>query len=438
VDDLEVDDELTATVVDDEGTDGATAVGEGIADALEEAALGDDGEALLDITSLGHGDNLAVITEVEDAVGLVDGAEHGLDDHGGRGVRDEARLLLQLAGEQVDTEVAVLASLGGDGDADHLAGTALQDEDVTDADKVAGDGDGLAGNTAVAGLHNADLLTDTLAEAGRATLIHDDLLAVVVVEGVEDTLGSALNAAAEGVVVTLVVVVAHLARCGSYVTDSGSLDLDVGLGGRVVRGRRLLELDLAAGILGALVGGSGLRLVTAVVRDVDGVGRLVVGGGGRLLVATVVRDVDFVSGRGPATVLSLSDVELGLDGLVVNLGTFLEADRGLAVVGVAFTGQLNLSSVVARFVGLVARSVVGSSSTIVTLDAEIDFFLSVDTRVGERGGDSSIFPFDVRSAIELDFSLYSRLSSFRDSVTPVRRREDTEGDGDAGVKVQID
>jgi hypothetical protein len=136
--------------------------------------------------------------------------------------------------------------------------------------------------------------------------------------------------------VTLVVVVAHLARCGSYVTNS-SLDLDVGLGGRrrVGRGRRLLELDLATGILLASVRRSGLRLVRAVVRNVDGVSRLVVVGGGRLLVATVVRDVDFVSGRGPATVLSLSDVELVLDGLVVDLGAFLEADRGFAVVGVA-------------------------------------------------------------------------------------------------------
>jgi hypothetical protein len=115
-----------------------------------------------------------------------------------------------------------------------------------------------------------------------------------------------------------------------------------------------------------------------------------------------------------------------------------ENKRKTTEKNVPFTGQLNLGSVVARFVGLVARSVVGTSSTIVTLDAEIDFFLSVDTRVGERGGDSSIFPFDVRSAIELNFSLYSRLSSFRDSVTPVRRREDTEGDRDAGVKVQID
>jgi hypothetical protein len=92
---------------------------------------------------------------------------------------------------------------------------------------------------------------------------------------------------------------------------------------------------------------------------------------------------------------------------------------------VPFTGEVNLGRVVA---------LVGTGT--IFLDAEIDFFLSVDTRVGE--GALRIFPFDARSTIELDFSLYSRLSSFRDSVTPVRRREDTEGDGDAGVKVQID
>lgn len=70
------------------------------------------------------------------------------------------------------------------------------------------------------------------------------------------------------------------------------------------------------------------------------------------------------------------------------------------------------------------------------LNAELDFFLS--HRSGKGSRTSSIFPFDARSTIEIDFSLYSRLSSFRDSVTPVRRREDTEGDRDTGVKVQID
>ena len=90
MDDLVVDDELTATVVDDKGTDGATAVGEGVADALEQLALADDGEGLLDVTSLGHGGQGAVSVDVENAVSLENGAEHSLDNHGGRGVGDEA------------------------------------------------------------------------------------------------------------------------------------------------------------------------------------------------------------------------------------------------------------------------------------------------------------------------------------------------------------
>jgi hypothetical protein len=50
------------------------------------------------------------------------------------------------------------------------------------------------------------------------------------------------------------------------------------------------------------------------------------------------------------------------------------------------------------------------------------------------------FPSDARSLRrELDFTLYLDLGSclFCDSVTPIRGREDTEGDRDASVKVQI-
>lgn len=131
---------------------------------------------------------------------------------------------------------------------------------------------------------------------------------------------------------TLVVVVAHLARGRSGLTDSG---LELGGSGGVARSGSLGDFDLAAGVAVALVDGGGLGLVGGtVVRDVDGLGRLVlVGVYG--LVATVVGDVDFVGGRGPATVLSLSDVELVLDGLVVDLRTFLVADRSVTVVGVA-------------------------------------------------------------------------------------------------------
>ena len=237
VDDLVVDDELAATVVDDEGTDGTTAVSEGIADALEEVALGDDGETLLDIAGLGHGDETVVITEVQDAVGLEDGAEHGLDNHGGRGIGDEAGLLLQLAGEEVDTEVTVLAGLGGDRDADHLARAALKDQDVADADEVAGDGDGLASGAAVAGLDDADVLT------GSSDLTGVGLLMLGVGEGVQDTVGSALNAAAEGVVLAFVVVVTHFAS-GGGVTGSGLRDVYLGRGGVTSTGLNFTKVDV--------------------------------------------------------------------------------------------------------------------------------------------------------------------------------------------------
>lgn len=104
--------------------------------------------------------------------------------------------------------------------------------------------------------------------------------------------------------------------------------------------------------------------------------------------------------------------------------------------------------------GMLDRRVVIRVRTVRTAGvyAEVDLFLSVDSRVGEGsrrssnngarrrgGGDLSIFPSDARSAIKIDVFLYSGLGRRdRDSVTPVRRREDTEGDGDARVKVQVE
>lgn len=388
MDDLEVDNELTATVVNDEGTDGATAVGEGIADTLEQTTLGDDGQTLLDITGLGHSDETAVITEVQDAVGLVDRAEHGLDDDGGGGVGDEAGLLLQLTGEEVDTEVTVLTGLGGDRDTDDLAGAALEDQDVANADKVAGDRDGLASDALVTGLHNADLLANTFGEAGWTTLVSDDFLTVMVVmvvEGVQNAVGSTLHATAEGVVLTLVVVVTHLARCRCSVSNSRLSDTDSG-SRSVASGLR--DLDFATGDALTRVSGSGLGLVASVVRDVDGVRRGVlvrVYG----LVATVVRDVGFVCRRGPATVLSLSDVELILDDLIVDLRTvLLVLNRRLTIIRIAFTGQINLGRValvkllsllivlrlrVLELLRLLGREVMARSFF---LDLKLDFFSS--------------------------------------------------------------
>lgn len=82
-----------------------------------------------------------------------------------------------------------------------------------------------------------------------------------------------------------------------------------------------------------------------------------------------------------------------------------------------------------------------------------NFFLAVNSGIRKcRSGRSSIFPVDERVAVVVmmvmmmlngirnRLRLVYRNRSWRVmicSVTPVRRREDTEGDGDAGVKVQI-
>lgn len=146
MDDLVVDGHLHTIVVDDEDTDRAAAVVEGLGETRRETTLVKDGETLLDIASLGHGNNATVLTDVKNAVLLEDRAEHVLDNDGGGRVGDEARLLVQLLGEEVNTEVAVLASLRRGGDADDLARAALEDQEIANADVVARDGDGVGGS----------------------------------------------------------------------------------------------------------------------------------------------------------------------------------------------------------------------------------------------------------------------------------------------------
>jgi hypothetical protein len=146
VNDLVIDSHLHAVVVDDEDADAASAVVEGLCEARQESALVKDGKALLDITRLGHGDHATILTDVENTVLLEDRTKHVLDNDGRSRVGDEGGLLMELLGEQVDTEVAVLASLGGGGDADDLARAALKDQEITNADVVAGDSDGVGGS----------------------------------------------------------------------------------------------------------------------------------------------------------------------------------------------------------------------------------------------------------------------------------------------------
>jgi hypothetical protein len=146
VNNLVVDSHLQTLVVDDKDADGATAVVERLGKAGDETTLVQDGKALLNIARLGHSDNATVLTDVENTVLLEDRTKHVLDNDGGSRVGDEAGLLMELLGEEVNTEVAVLASLGGGGDADDLARTALKDQEVANADVVAGDSDSLGGS----------------------------------------------------------------------------------------------------------------------------------------------------------------------------------------------------------------------------------------------------------------------------------------------------
>jgi len=145
VDDLHVNSHLATVVGDNEDTNGAATRLKGLLEPGPERGLVNDGKVLLDVTSLGHGDDGAIL-HVEDAVLLEDGAEHGLDHNAGGRVRDERGLLMELLGEEVDTEVAVLAGGGGGRDADDLARAALEDEDVAEADVVARDGHGVGGS----------------------------------------------------------------------------------------------------------------------------------------------------------------------------------------------------------------------------------------------------------------------------------------------------
>lgn len=160
--DLHVDSHLGAVVGDDKDTDAATARLESLLEAVPEAALVNDGQVLLDITSLGHGDDVAIL-HVEDAVLLEDRADHGLDHDAGGRVRDERRLLMELLGEEVDTKVAVLASGSRGRDADDLARAALEDQDVAEADVVAGDRHRVGALGSAAGLAALDSLNAVLA-----------------------------------------------------------------------------------------------------------------------------------------------------------------------------------------------------------------------------------------------------------------------------------
>jgi len=316
VHDLVIDRELPTLIIDDEDTHAATAVVERIGEAVKEGALIQHRQPLLDVARLRHGDDAAVVADVEHAVLLEHRAEHVLHDDGRGRVADEAALLVQLLGEEVDAEVAVLARLGRGGDADDLARAALQDEQVADADVVAGDGDGVgdAGATRrVAGrghAHFALLDDDVFFTRGGAFVVV--LVTLVVVLAVDDSVGGAVETVTEGVVVAVLVVISHVKAVLAVL--------------RWVYRALLGDLNL-------LLEGDGLTLGVALLGVLAGVGALVLPRTGS--------SVLFGEGGGPLTEVPLGCVEAGV---VVDLGRVVPVvdsvfDVDLSV-GVPLEGRL--------------------------------------------------------------------------------------------------
>mgnify|MGYP007070491081 CR=1 FL=1 len=216
---LVVDSKLSTIIIDDKDTHAAAAVVEGLREAAEQIALVKNRNALLNITSLGHGDDTTALVDVKHAVLLEDGAEHVLHNDGRSRVRDEAGLLMELLGEEVNTKIAVLARLGRGGDADDLARAALEDQEIANTDVVAWDGDGVWS-------HDASMVTDRRGSRSRGvdswegwgsvSLLYNNLLAVVVmmvaasVDRVQNTIGSLVQTVTERVVVTVFVEIAHI------------------------------------------------------------------------------------------------------------------------------------------------------------------------------------------------------------------------------------
>ena len=239
VNDLHVDDQLPSTIINDQNTNTASAIREGTLDAAEQAALVDDWKSLLDITRFGHAHNLATIVDIQDTVLFEDRAEHGLDNDGWSRVADERALFVQLAGEEVDTKVAVLTGLRRHADTDDLRGTALEKEDIADANEMALDGH--AGATAAESwLDVAHLLNRAITNtgwAGLSCLIHDHFVTATIVvvmvvgERVHDAVSSSFDTTAEAMILALVVVISHISLDWLIDFDLFFFDSDVGFHG---------------------------------------------------------------------------------------------------------------------------------------------------------------------------------------------------------------
>jgi hypothetical protein len=346
VNNLIVNSKLAPIIIDDKNTNTTAPIIEALSKTSQQLALIKHRKTLLDIASLSHSHNTAIIADVQDTVLLEDRAKHVLDNDGRARVADEAGLLVQLLGEQVDTEVAVLACLGGGGDADDLAGTALQDKQVADPDVVAGDGDGVgnhfavgsvAGSATLFGFVRAERVTGlSLADGdvflelldafvGVGVLVVGRVVVVAAVNGVQDLVGSAVETVTEAVVLAVFVVISHV-----------PLGLAVGVGGGLAYTDLFVELD-------------GFTLWVAL--------GWVVAWLGAFLLPLAGLSVILLGERSCAgTEVSLVDVKAGV---VVNLGSWGVTGVVLAVLDV----ELGFGVALVRLAVPVGRAVSTSANT---------------------------------------------------------------------------
>jgi len=107
---------------------------------------------------------------------------------------------MQLLGEEINTQVSVLASGSGGGNSDDLAGTTLKDQEIAEADVVAWDGDGVGSIGRLSGGgRGTRTFGATWASYGNVNLFP---LNMVVMMTSEDFISSTVKTVTEGVIVT--------------------------------------------------------------------------------------------------------------------------------------------------------------------------------------------------------------------------------------------
>lgn len=109
-----------------------------------------------------------------------------------------------MLGEEVDTQVAVLAGGRGGGDANDLARTALQDEEIAEADVVAGNGDSVGSVGGLSGTGRCWCWRRGAYSNVNLLPVYMIMMLVMMVVMVtsRQTVGSTVEAVAKGVIVT--------------------------------------------------------------------------------------------------------------------------------------------------------------------------------------------------------------------------------------------